>query len=201
MSKYDINAIVEELRDADKHREHINEIKTKPTTNSRRLAVLCKRYLNPQSYGGILEEHMAVKFCLDKKVGAVDGDRVSPTLGNLEIKASLGDKDGGWVLQQIRPTHDVKYYLVMLYNIQKDKVKWLLIPHEDMNQLIIDYGGYAHGVKGRKGAITQKALKNSHNEFSYFFNSEAKKGTKMHDAWLAIKPYIKTEKELKELLC
>lgn len=93
---------------------------------------------------------------------------------NIEIKSSLGgkkNKEFNYV--QIRINHKVDIYLLTAYYIDNSNIEnygelfIFKIYKNDMINLILQYGGYAHGTKSILGEITKDELYNTVNVKEY----------------------------------
>ena len=67
-------------------------------------------------YGPLLEHDIKNIFDIKPRINTNSGDGVINNK-NIEIKVTLGDKKGGFNFVQIRPNHDIHYYLfyVIMY--------------------------------------------------------------------------------------
>lgn len=186
--------LVAEMRNRDQIVSQVKQQIKNITQDAREACVHCRAYLRPQSFGQTLEMFIKRKFKLQDKVNETSGDAAS-AIGNIEIKVSLGDKDGGWCMQQIRPHHNVDFYLGMFYSLNEDRVYFILIPHNEINKLVMEFGGFAHGTKNKKG----KMVIDSEDEFGLFFN-KYKENTRSFRLWEKIKQFELSEEELHEKL-
>jgi hypothetical protein len=126
---------------------------------------LCKKFISSNEYGPLFEKFIKDKLKISKAVDKSSGDGCKNDR-NIEIKVSLGDKHGQLNMVQIRPSHNIHYYLFMGYNLldgELGKVHTLLIPSKKLYALLPKYGSYAHGTIKSNGKITKKSLKNKNN--------------------------------------
>lgn len=96
-------------------------------------------------------------FSLKKPLNNTSGDGRSLNNKNIEIKVSLGNTKGQFNFVQIRPDHEIDYYIFMCYNVHDGdigKIYWFLCPSYKIYKLIPKYGGYAHGTIKKNGIIT-----------------------------------------------
>ena len=125
-------------------------------------ALICKTYLNSQSYGCIFETHIIQTYDLKKPDDTISGDCIA--FGKtIEIKTSLGGKDGSMNYVQLRPLHKLDFYIFISYDITQEpenlgKIFLFLIPSDDVKDLILKYPSYAHGTISKNGAITRENL-------------------------------------------
>ena len=74
---------------------------------------------------------------------------------------------------QIRVSQDIHYYILTAYYLTHNNVDSggelyiFNVPKIDMLQLILKYGGYAHGTNKKNGPITLEDLKNEKNMKEY----------------------------------
>lgn len=195
----DVDQLVTLMRTETQTRKEIEDYIKLQATCSRTAAVVCKHYLPGQSYGTLLEAFLKRKFDIGTKQNETSGDGTSKR-GNIEIKVSLGQKGDKWCMQQIRPHHNVGFYLVMLYSLQDDEVTYLLIPHRDVLELVLKHcTSYAHGTKELNGTqISKELINRTTHEYGLFFNKFAKKGTKPRQIWDDLSNYVMSEEELME---
>ena len=84
----------------------------------------------------------------ENKINEISGDGHKNNK-NIEIKVSFGSKDGQFNIVQIRPDHNIDYYLFVGYNLFVEdlgKTYVLYIPSEEL-YVTSKYGGYSHGTK------------------------------------------------------
>jgi len=116
--------------------------------------------LSAQQYGPLLEKFIRKKFGYVKnKSTACTGD-ASKDGKNSEIKVSLGtatrDK---FNFVQIRPAHNCDIYVLTAYYLSLDNVDSegelyiFKVPKEEINRLVVSFGGYAHGTLKEHGTV------------------------------------------------
>jgi hypothetical protein len=165
----------------------------------REAAILAKSFLTAQSYGAILEAWIKNHFDLESKIDELSGD-ASIKGKTIEIKVSIQDAKGGFNFVQLRPSHEVDYYLFATFNISQDKVTWILATPENLYPVIADFGGYAHGTIKAQGEITIDSIKGSSYEYALRPSENANKNTKATKCWQAVTEYEVTENELRSIL-
>ena len=130
--------------------------------------VIARKYLLPQStnFQYIVMNDLKIENPRDK----TSGDGCKNNI-NYEIKISIHSKHSyiNWV--QIRPDHDIHYYILIsydLYNTTSEigKAHIFKIPSANMYDLIVKYGNYAHGTKTILGKIKPNNIKGRNCEFA-----------------------------------
>jgi hypothetical protein len=88
----------------------------------------------------------------------------------IEIKVSLGGQNRNkFNYVQIRPSHDVEYYILTAYYldwsniIDNGELFIFLIKKPNMINLLEKYGSYAHGTIKQLGKISKESILNSSN--------------------------------------
>ena len=195
-NKY-IKEIVNSLRNPICYKEKcINE------TNLLHKCIYCKKYLSSNQWGPLLEKHVKKIFFINKPINNLSGDGNSKNNKNIEIKISLGQKNGQFNFVQIRPDHNIDFYIFMCYNMYDDKIGkiyWFLCPANKLYKLILLYGEYAHGTKEKLGDI------NSNNMFGHNYEyalrpNPISKGIK-NQLWnKLIKRFLCDEEYIREIL-
>ena len=131
--------------------------------------IYCKKYLSSNQWGPLLETHIKKLFSLKKPINHVSGDGRSLNDKNVEIKVSLGDLKGQFNFVQIRPDHEIDYYIFMCYNVFADelgKIYWFLCPSNKLYELLPKYGGYAHGTIQKFGKIEMTNIYGHNYEYA-----------------------------------
>lgn len=131
--------------------------------------IYCKKYLSATQWSPLLEDYIKTKFSLKKPVNNTSGDGCSKNNKNIEIKVSLGDTKGNFNFVQIRPDHDVNFYILMCFNVYEDelgKIYWFLCPADKLYNLLPKYGRYAHGTTEKFGKITLDNLFGHNYEYA-----------------------------------
>ena len=62
------------------------------------------------------------------------------------------------------------------------------VPSEDLYELVIEYGGYAHGTCEKLGKITKDNIKGRNCEYALRCNPNSKKGNSF-ELWKQLKKY------------
>jgi hypothetical protein len=166
--------------------------------------VLAKTYLSSQSYGGVLESFYKRFFNLSKIKESQDGDLKSTEIGNVEGKASIefpSKNDISFCMMQLRPAHNVDYYLGTFYSYTQSNIKYILVPSNEMKSIILKYcSSFSHGTKKGKGPVTKELIENdTEAEFQFSFSITPSK-RKPYKIWLDLKPFVYSEQELKNKL-
>lgn len=156
------------------------------------ICILGREYLPPQgtSMESIIKEHLNI----GPKIDETSGDGCKNNI-NYELKVSIHSINSKFNFVQIRPDHNVHYYILIGYNMydaidpNKGKGYIFKVPSDPMYDLIIKYGGYAHGTKKVLGnIITLENLKGRNCEYALRCNPNAKKG-KDYTVWNELLKY------------
>ena len=146
--------------------EILNNIKLCKTLTEK--CVIVRKYLLPQStrFQYIVMDDLKIKKAADK----TSGDGCKNNI-NYEIKISIHSKYSyiNWV--QIRPDHNIHYYVLIAYDMYNTSSKIgkayiFKIPSLKMYDLIVKYGNYAHGTKSVLGKIKHSNVKGRNYEFA-----------------------------------
>ena len=128
-----------------------------------------------QVSGPLIENYIKNKYDMTKnKASSCIGD-LQHNQTNIEIKVSNGGKDNNkFNYVQLRMNHTCEYILTAYYiNIENLDVMGELfifkLNKTDIKNIILNYGGYAHGTIKKHGAITQDDLDNPTNDKEYAF--------------------------------
>lgn len=131
-----------------------NIIKILDQKTFRNAAILAKWFLPSQSYGDILNTWFRKKFNWGKNsASSRTGDDRVFGIYNVEVKSSLCDDGKTCHYVQIRLTHDIDFYFLPTYNFETDRAHFFLLNKNQMKELILEHGSYAHGTKSEKGNI------------------------------------------------
>jgi hypothetical protein len=138
---------------------------------------MARVYLTPQSTD--IELICKDDLKIDKAVNELCGDGCKNNI-NYEIKASIHANKSKINFVQIRPDHNIDYYIFIVYNMYDKEILGksyiFKIPSEKVYHLIVDYGGYAHGTCKVLGKITINNMKGRNCEYALRCNPNAKKG-------------------------
>jgi len=176
----DCKDLVKEMRETENPLSQIQIIEminNKSTFTEK--CVLTRRYLTPQST--TIEKIIKTDLNMGDTKNKTSGDATKGE-NNYEIKYSGHSKKSIWNFVQIRPDHDVQFYLLLGYNLydksDKDIGKGYVfkVRAENMYNLIIDYGGYAHGTIEKLGKITKYNIKGRNCEYVLRCDPNSKKG-------------------------
>lgn len=168
-------------------------------SNILKKSILCRHYLSSNKWSVLLENEIRDRFCLHKARDNISGDAKSLKNFNIEIKVSLGSSNKGFNFVQLRPHHNVDYYLFLVYDLYFEnlgKNYWFLIDSKNINKLILEYGSYAHGNTSNFGRITPRNISTKTHEYSLRPNPYAAKNTKANILWEKMLIYSKTEEEI-----
>ena len=184
---------VDKLQDIVKRLRNKTEYKDMCRTENNLLnkCILCKYYMSAQEWATEMEQFIKKQLKINNKINEISGDG-NKNNKNIEIKVSLGSKDGQFNIVQIRPDHDIDYYLFVGYNLFDEdlgKAYVLYIPSEDLYKLLPKYGGYSHGTKRKLDEITPDNIKGRNCEYSLRANPNKKTSTKTRKLWNELKKY------------
>lgn len=107
---------------------------------------LSKLYFTPQSYGIRLENLFKKKHSFNNKTDNESGD-AEKNGWKIEIKHSLGSSSGCWSFQQLRPHHDVDYYILGAYDENVDELYYFVVPSDIMYEICKIHGAASHGTQ------------------------------------------------------
>jgi len=144
-------------------RDHINEILNQP--DLKHAHIYCKiNQLSGQISGPLIESFIQKKYNMTKNNSSDCIGDLCHNGENLEIKVSTGGKDHNkFNYVQLRMNHICDYLLTAYYisekNIETNGELFIFkLNKENMKQMILLYGNYAHGTIQKLGAITDKGL-------------------------------------------
>jgi hypothetical protein len=143
--------------------------------------IYCKiNELSGQFSGPLLETYIKNKYKMTKnKASSCSGD-LQCNKEDFEIKVSTGGKEHNiFNYVQLRINHNCEYILTAYYisnlNIKNLGDLFIFKLNKD-KELILKYGGYAHGTIKKLGEITKEDLDNNENNKEYAirpkYNSE-----------------------------
>jgi hypothetical protein len=176
----DFKQLVKEMREKEESlsTKEIEDIIDKARTFTEK-CILIKKYLTPQS--AITEKIIKKDLKMENKINQTSGD-ARKNSNNYEIKYSGHAKKSMWNFVQIRPDHDVQDYVLLGYNMYDESDKDIgkgyvfKVPAEKMYNLVINYGGYAHGTVGKLGKITKDNIKGRNCEYALRCDPNSKQG-------------------------
>lgn len=154
--------------------DNVNEIMKED--NLKDAHIYCKiNKLSGQTFGVLIEKYIEHKYKMIKNNSSkCSGDMIHNNNNNIEIKVSLGGKHhSNFNYVQLRMNHDCNYLLTAYY-INNDNIidggelYIFSIEKDDMKNLILKYGSYAHGTIKKLGNISTNELDdiNNHKEYS-----------------------------------
>jgi hypothetical protein len=163
----------------------------------REILIKSKLYLTSQSYGDIIESQIKKILNISPQRDEISGDGVFNNK-TIEIKVSIEGTKSNFNFVQLRPSHNVDYYLLLTYSYTEDDLFFFLIPHEDMITLIGKYAGYAHGTIKKQGEINREnVIKNLDKDYEYAIRPDY---LKEEGSWKELKAYIIDIRKLKQLI-
>lgn len=191
-NEIELVALVSEMRIKDKkNKSHIlQKISCQSTLTGK--CIIARNYLTPQSTDLeiICKNDLKIGASINKTSG--DGNKNGI---NYEIKTSIHANKSKINFVQIRPDHNVDYYIFIAYNMYENNnignSHIFKIPSNDVYKLIILYGKYAHGTCNVLGKNTIDNIKGRNCEYSLRCDPNAKKG-KSFELW---NEFIKYEVE------
>lgn len=154
--------------------------------------------VSAQQFGPLLERFIRTKFnYIKNKAEDCTGD-CSKDGKNSEVKVSLGGATHTkFNFVQIRPSHDCDTYILTAYHLSPENVETegelyiFKVPKSDIKNIVMSYGGYAHGTIKEHGAITVDSLNDENSIKEY-----AVRPVINDDCWKALMAFRVTESEL-----
>lgn len=142
--------------------------------------ILSRNFLAPQST--IVESVWKRDLGIGNALNETSGDGHKNGI-NYEIKTSIHAKKSKLNFLQIRPDHNIDYYILIAYNINgedndKGNAHIFKIPSHIVYNLICRYGHYAHGTCTELGNITPDNIKGRNREYALRCDPNARKGKK-----------------------
>jgi len=152
--------------------DHKNEILKKDSLKD--ACMYCKIHsLSGQMTGPLIENYIKYKYHMFKNdVKKCIGD-LTLNNRNIEIKFSNGGKDHDkFNYVQLRMNHECEYILIAYYLDHKNinelgELFIFKLTKENIRDLILKYGGYAHGTVSHLGVITREDLYHIENDKEY----------------------------------
>jgi len=134
----------------------------------------CKyNYLSGQITGPVLEKYIRDKYKMTKnKASSCNGDLKYNDI-NIEVKVSNGGKENNkFNYVQLRMNHICEYILTAYYidyNNLEDLGELFIfrLNKDQIKNIILNYGDYAHGTIEKLGEITMEDLNNVNNKKEY----------------------------------
>lgn len=159
----------------------------------------CLQYTSSQQFGPLIERFIREKYGYTKnKAKDCNGD-CSKDGKNTEVKASIGDKPTHrkFNFVQIRPSHKCESYILTAYHVSSENVEEFgelyifRVSKTDIKNIIVSYGGYAHGTNKEHGAITIDSLNDETSTKLY-----ALRPTMNDECWKALMVFRISESDL-----
>ena len=185
-----LSTLVEEMKLKEskiQKKEIINKILNEPSLTGK--CIMARALLTPQSTDmeSICKKELNIENSLNETSG--DGSKNGV---NYEIKVSLHAKQSKMNFVQIRPDHKIDYYILIAYNMYENdtigKAHIFKIPSKNLYQLVVKYGGYAHGTCNELGKITHENMIGRGCEYALRCNPNSKSG-KSFELWSELLKY------------
>lgn len=201
----DVSIQINKVDRIQKLMEHLTLAKVKHEDEVLKLATLKEAHtycvmnnVSPHQYGPLLERFIQVKFkYIKNNAKACSGD-ISKDGKNVEIKVSLGGvTHAKFNFVQIRLSHLCDSYILTAYHLCEENVESegelyiFRVTKSDIKNMVVSYGGYAHGTIKEHGKITIDSLNDEKNTKEY-----ALRPTINDDCWDALMPFRISESEL-----
>ncbi len=153
---------------------HDEEIMKQPTLKSAHIYCVINN-VSAQQYGPLLEKYIINYYKYNKKKSTeCIGDCSDKDLNNIEIKVSIGGSNHDkFNYVQIRISQNVSYYILTAYHLSSMNVEnegelyMFKVSKEDLKQIILEHGSYAHGTIKKNGKITIESLNDETNLNEY----------------------------------
>lgn len=173
----DLPELVKQMKAREtKDKKHILEKITNEKTLTGK-CILSRQYLTPQSTD--LETICKKELDIGNALNSTSGDGHKNGI-NYEIKASIHANKSKINFVQIRPDHDINCYILIAYNMYENdtigNAHIFKIPSHIVHDLIVRFGGYAHGTCAVLGQITSDNIRGRNCEYALRCNPNAKKG-------------------------
>jgi len=147
--------------------------------NLKDVHIYCKIYgLSGQISGPLIENYIKIKYNMIKNNPSSCIGDLKCNKKNIEIKISSGGKDNNkFNYVQLRLNHNCNYILTAYYidNTNLDELGELFIfelNKNDIKNLILNYGGYAHGTIKKLGIISKEDLDDINNNKEYVIRTK-----------------------------
>ena len=162
-----LQSIVDEMRENSEITQEniIDEINAQSTLTGK--CILARKYSGPQST--VTEEMCKRDLGIGPPLNETSGDGRKNGI-NYEIKVSIHAKKSAINFVQIRPQHDVQIYIFVTYNMYENELLGnahiFTVPSHAVYDMVIKYGGYAHGTKCVNGSITKENFGIDNREYA-----------------------------------
>lgn len=182
--------LVKQMKSKDKLEKKDNLEKIKKAKKLIHKCILGRLLLAPQSTD--METIIKKDLHIGKALNTTSGDGHKNGI-NYEIKVSIHSRDSRINIVQIRPNHNIDFYIIVTYNMYENntigKAYILKIPSSIIRNLIIKFGTYAHGTIKELGEIKDNIKKKDSNcEYALRCDPNAKKGKNI-ELWNELKKY------------
>lgn len=138
--------------------------------------IYCKVHnLSGQVAGPLIEHYIKNKYNMLKNDASLCVGDLKHNETNIEIKVSNGGKDHNkFNYVQLRMNHHCDYLLTAYYldrsNVDNFGELFIFkLTKSNIKEMIVKYGGYAHGTVSKLGIITQNDLDDINNDKEYAF--------------------------------
>ena len=190
ISNETILALVNEMKMKENKEKNIIFEKINEQATLTGKCVIARYLISPQST--YMETIVKEDLKISKSVNETSGDGCKNGI-NYEIKVSLHAKNSKFNFVQIRPDHSIDFYILIGYNMYDEtcsvgKAYILKIPSNDMYNLVVEYGGYAHGTCEKLGNITINNIKGRNCEYALRCDPNNKNG-KNYELWKKLMNY------------
>jgi len=143
-------------------------------TDLKHAHIYCKlNQLSGQIAGPLIESFIQTKYTMTKNNSSECIGDLCHNGVNLEIKISIGGKEHNkFNYVQLRMNHVCEYLLTAYYlcneNIETEGELFIFrLTKLNLKNLILQYGGYAHGTIQKLGTITEEDLSLPENDKEY----------------------------------
>ena len=181
---------LKDVRKKEFKRKALQEIKSEKTLTGK--CILGRAYLSPQST--LMETILKQELKLEEAKGPTSGDCVKNGV-NYEVKFSIHGNGSMLNFVQIRPDHNVHYYILVAYNMYDNedigKAHIFKVPTKILHGMVVKYGQYAHGSRAKLGNITLENINGNGREYALRCNPNAKRGRSV-DLWNWLRQYETT---------
>lgn len=135
--------------------------------------------LSGQMYGPLIEGYIIYKYNLvkNKSTDCIgDCSKIDPITNNkinYEIKVSLGGSNHNqFNYVQLRLNHNINYYILTAYYLSNDNINnkgdlyVFIIDKDNLKDIILKYGHYAHGTINKNGKRTFDEMNDDKSEYA-----------------------------------
>lgn len=136
--------------------------------------IYCKiNNLSGQQAGPLIEYYIKKKYGMNKNKASLCIGDLEFNEKNIEVKVSNGGKEHNrFNYVQLRMNHDCEYILTAYYLTDENicdmgELFIFKLNKQAIKDLIIKYGGYAHGTKKKLGEIKKEDLDDETNDKEY----------------------------------